>query len=184
MLRLIEVAVSASTVTLQVAEALPLLTFIVAVPGAMAVTTPVAETVATPSLSDDQVRVLSVVFVGDTVAVKVVVAPTFMVISSTLRVTEVEVMGFTVTLQVAVLLPFLTVIVAVPGAMAVTTPVVDTVATLSLSDDHVRVLSVVFAGDTVPVSVEVAPTSSVNASSLRVRLVDTTGVTVTSQVPV
>ena len=58
--------------------------------------------------------------------------------------------GFTVTLQVAVL-PFtvFTVIVAVPTALAVTLPVLLTVAALLLLVDHVQVLSLAFAGITV-----------------------------------
>ena len=72
-----------------------------------------------------------------------------------LRLTPVTVMGLTVTAQVAVLLPsvVLTVIVAVPTAMAVTTPEVETVATDVLLEVHVTDLSVAFDGLTVAVRV-------------------------------
>jgi hypothetical protein len=65
----------------------------------------------------------------------------------------------TVTVQVAVCPPSLvvTVIVAVPGDTAVTLPFPSTVATDPFDDDHVTVLSVASAGDTVAVRVRVAP---------------------------
>ena len=50
-----------------------------------------------------------------------------------------------------------TVIVALPAAFAVTTPEVDTVATLVLFDDQVTDLSVALDGVTVAVSVRVVP---------------------------
>ena len=60
-------------------------------------------------------------------------------------------------MHVAVLFPsaVLTVIVAVPGLIAVTTPVCDTVATLGLSLDQVISLFVAFAGEIVAVKVDV-----------------------------
>ena len=70
----------------------------------------------------------------------------------------------TVTVHVAVLLvsPFaFAVIVAVPAAIPVTTPVADTVATAVLLDDHVTVLSVALDGDTVAVSGSVCPAVTV-----------------------
>ena len=48
-----------------------------------------------------------------------------------------------------------TVITAVPGATAVTTPVLETVATLELLDDHKTLLSVAFSGKTDATSVSV-----------------------------
>ena len=51
-----------------------------------------------------------------------------------------------------------TVMVAVPAAFAVTTPLEDTVATEVLLDDHVTDLSVAFDGNTVAVKVSVSPT--------------------------
>ena len=58
--------------------------------------------------------------------------------------------SFTVTLQVAVLpLTVFTVITAVPTALAVTLPVLLTVATLLLLVDQVQVLFLAFAGKTV-----------------------------------
>ena len=50
------------------------------------------------------------------------------------------------TLQVAVALPQVAVILAMPTDTAVTVPSEDTVATASLSDFHVTVLSVVLSG--------------------------------------
>lgn len=66
----------------------------------------------------------------------------------------------TVTEQVAFLPPSLvvTVIVADPADLAVTTPEEDTVATDVLLDDHVTDLSVALDGVTVAVSVWVSPT--------------------------
>ena len=52
----------------------------------------------------------------------------------------------------------ITVIVAVPAAFAVTTPLEDTVATVVLLEDHVTDLSVAFVGNTVAVKVSVSPT--------------------------
>ena len=68
--------------------------------------------------------------------------------------------AWTVTEHVAVLDPsvVVTVIVAVPAALAVTTPLEDTVATEVLLDDHVTDLSVAFDGNTVAVKVSVSPT--------------------------
>ena len=93
-------------------------------------------------------------------------------------------MGFaapTVTVQVAVLssltssvpLVAVTVIVAVPTATAVTTPS-ETVATLSLSLNHVTVLSVASSGLTVAASFSVSPTVSVVEVLLRVTSVTAT----------
>ena len=50
-----------------------------------------------------------------------------------------------------------TVIVALPAALAVTTPEEDTLATLVLFDDQVTDLSVALDGVTVAVSVRVVP---------------------------
>ena len=63
--------------------------------------------------------------------------------------------ALTVTVQVAVLPPsvVVTVIVAVPAFFAVTTPEVETAATVVLLDDQVTDLSDAFDGFTVAVSV-------------------------------
>ena len=62
----------------------------------------------------------------------------------------------TVTVQEADLLPAVAVMVAVPGATAVTLPLLSTVATDSLFEVHVTV-SVVSEGSTVATSVSVLP---------------------------
>ena len=67
--------------------------------------------------------------------------------------------SYTVTVQVAVFVPsaVVTVMTAVPGATAVTTPF-STVATLGLLLVQVTVLSVALSGATVAVRVSVSPT--------------------------
>ena len=129
-------------------------TVIVALPPAFAVTTPVAETVATEVLLEDQVTDLSVASDGETVAVRVRLSPATMVKDIWSRLTPVTGMT-TVTLQVAVLPPSLvvTVIVVVPAAFAVTTPVDETVATDVLPEDQATDLSDALDGETVAVSV-------------------------------
>ena len=88
-------------------------------------------------------------------------------------------------MQVAVFPPSLvvTVIAAEPAAFAVTTPVLDTVATEVLFEDQVTVLSVALDGDTVAKRVWVSPTFIVN--DVLFRLTPVTGiaaaVTVTTQ---
>ena len=82
------------------------------------------------------------------------------------------------TLQVAVALPQVAVILAVPTDTAVTVPSEDTVATASLSDFHVTVLSVVLSGSTVTVSFSLCPTSSDILVALMLRIVASTGFTV------
>ena len=62
----------------------------------------------------------------------------------------------TVTVQVAVLSPAFAVMVAVPGATAVTLPVLSTVATDYLLEVHTTV-SVVSVGSTVAIRVSVLP---------------------------
>ena len=58
--------------------------------------------------------------------------------------------AFTLTVQVAVLFPsaVFTVIVAVPAAFAVISPVAETVATLEFEEEYVTALFVAFAGAT------------------------------------
>ena len=116
------------TVTEQVAVLLPsaVLTVIVAEAAAWAVTIPPVETVATDGLLDAQETPLLVALLGDTEAYNLDVCPTVNdndVGDTDTPVTEI-VAFFTVTEHVAVLLPsaVLTVIIAVPEAMAVTVP--------------------------------------------------------------
>ena len=149
------------TVTEQVAFLLPssVVTVIVAVPAFFAVTTPEVETVATVVLLEDQVTFLFVALDGDTVAVSVCVWPSTKVRLVWFKLTPVTgtVAALTVTEQVAFLLPssVVTVIVAVPAFFAVTTPEVETVATVVLLEDQVTFLFVALEGDTVAVRVYV-----------------------------
>ena len=180
------------TVTVQVAVLPPslVLTVIVAVPAAFAVTTPEEETVATDALLEDQVTDLSVAFEGVIVADKVWVSPTVMVIDVLFKLTPVTdtFAAVTVTVQVAVLPPSLvfTVIVAVPAAFAVTTPEEETVATEVLLEDQVTDLSVAFEGVIVADKVWVSPTVMDMDVLLRLTPVTETlaAVTVTVQVAV
>ena len=148
-----------STVTVHVAVLPPstVVTVMVAVPFAFAVTTPFA-TVATAVLLLLHVTALFAALSGATVATSVAVSPAAS--SSTafvFRVTPVTATGIsTVTSHVAVLPPstVVTVMVAVPFAFAVTTPFA-TVATAGLLLSHVTALFVAFAGATVAASVTV-----------------------------
>ncbi|MPM66853.1 hypothetical protein SDC9_113765 [bioreactor metagenome] len=90
----------------------------------------------------------------------------------------------TVTAQVAVFPPsvVVTVMVAVPGATAVTRPFASTVATLSLSLRHVTAFSVAPAGATVAISVFVSPATRAAVVSFSVTPVTGTGFTFTSMV--
>ena len=172
------------TVTEHVAVLLPsfVLTVIVAVPDATAVTFPEELTVATLVLLLLQLTFLFVAFDGVTVAVSVSVAFGANVSVVLFRLTPVT-GTVTVTAQVAVLLPsaVVTVIVAVPAAPAVTFPAVETVATLVLLLLQVTFLFVALLGEIVAVSVSVA--FGANVSVVLFRLTPVTGMfTVTAQV--
>ena len=151
--------VAVETVTEQVAFLPPSLvvTVIVAVPAALAVTTPKDETVATEVLLDDQDTALFVALEGVMVADNVWISPTVMdndVLSKLTPVTETVAL-LIVTVHFAVFPPslVLTVIVADPAAIAVTKPEDETVATEVLFDDQVTDLFVAFEGETVAVKV-------------------------------
>ena len=143
----------ALTVTAQVAFLLPsaVVTVIVALPAALAVTTPEAETVATSVLLDDQVTSLFVAFSGVTVAVSVAVSPSVRVNEVLSRLTPVTetVFALTVTTQSAVLPPssVVTRMVASPAATAVTVPFSSTVATAVFKDFHVTVFTDAVEGE-------------------------------------
>ena len=164
----------ALTVTVHVAVLLPsfVLTVIVAVPGVFAVTTPEDETVATVVLFEVQVTDLSVALLGETVAVSVWVSPSVIFKDVLSRLTPVTAITFalTVTVHIADFPPsfVFTVIVALPSDFAMTTPVEETIATDSLSEDHVTDLSVAFSGDTVAVKDCVSPSVSVSSDLSRV----------------
>ena len=105
----------------------------VAVPAALADTTPEEETVTTEGSLDDQEKDLSVASSGETVAFIVSETPTAKYRLSLSRLTAATEI-FTRTSQVAVLFPAITVIVVVPSARAVTCPDSDTEATRGVND--------------------------------------------------
>ena len=113
--------VAALTVTVQVAFLFPsaVVTVMVAVPAATAVTLPFESTFATLVLLELQLTFLLVAFSGFTVAVKVSVLPTVSSVAVLFRATPgtATVEAVTVTVQVAVLLP--SVVVAVIVAVIV-----------------------------------------------------------------
>jgi len=156
----------ALTVTVQVAVLLPsaVVTVMVAVPTALAVTFPLPSTVATLVLLELHVTFWLVALDGSIIGERVSSPPTarvMLVLFSDTPVTGIGV-AFTVTVQVAVLFPsaVVTVIVAVPTAMAVTVPLV-TVAAAVLLELHVTALFVALLGATVGISVSVPPTARV-----------------------
>lgn len=158
---------------------------IVVTPLAMPVTRPVDDTLATLVLALDHVtgelEVISTPAASRTSGVNACVAPTPSDADSGVMV---SVAGTPCTLNVAVpRIPLLVcaVMVAVPGATAVTTPACDTVATVAAEVVHVSagvgVMMTAAASRTVGVSVCVAPTFSVVASGASVTLVGTAATT-------
>jgi hypothetical protein len=132
----------------------------VAEPVATPVITPLALTVALLVSEDDQTTVLSVAFVGSTVATNCVVAPTPTVATVLFKITlDTAIVPVIVRAQVAVLLPsaVIAVIVAEPADKAVTMPEESTVARKVLEEDHDTVLFVALVGATVAVSCRVSP---------------------------
>lgn len=149
------------TVTAQVADLLPAVAVIVAEPPATAVTLPFASTVATASLLLFQVTVLSVALEGDTVAVRVSVAPFVKDSVCLFKVTLDTSIALTETVHCAVLPPssVVTVIVAVPTPCAVTCPLASTDATDVLLLLQETFLLPALSGLTVATSVSVCPGS-------------------------
>ena len=178
------------TVTVSVfVSSVDVVTVIVAVPIATAVTSPFA-TVAISVLSLAQVTSLFVAVVGVTVAIKVLSAPTNKESSSLSRVTPVaatvNLVTVTVTVSVFVLsVDVVTVIVAVPTATAVTSPFA-TVAILGLSLSYLTSLFVAVVGVTVAIKVLSAPTFKESPSLSRftpvTAMIDSVTVTVTVSV--
>ena len=161
------------TVTVQSAVfPFELVAVITAVPTLLAVIVPSSDTVATASLLLLQLMLLlSVVFSGRTVATSVVESPSVSVALLLSRCTSVIGISFllTVTVHPAVF-PFVlvAVITAVPALLAVIVPSSDTVATASLLLLQLMLLlSVVFSGRTVAVSLCVFPSIIPTALSLR-----------------
>ena len=151
-----------TTVTLQVAVFSPIFAVIVASPGFTAVIFP-SSTVATISSEEVHATALSsVVSAGWYVTIRVSSWPTCSSVCVLFR--EIDSSGFgtgtTVTLQVAVFLPTVAVIVAVPGFTAVMVPPF-TVATVLSEEVHATALSsVVSAGWYVTIRVSSWPTCS------------------------
>ena len=124
------------------ADLSPALAVMVAEPTLMAVTTPLS-TVATLESEVLQVTVLSVASTGLTVAVRVTVSPALscaLVLSSSTELTSTTFL-LTVIVQVPDFPPAEAVIVDMPSAMAVTSPVLDTVAADCLEEAQDTVLS-------------------------------------------
>ena len=164
------------TVTAQVAVLPPsaVVTVMVALPFATAVTLPVWSTVATLGALELQLTVWFVAVDGCTVAVRFRVAPGFSVRVVGFRETPVTGVR-TVTAQVAVWPPsvVLTVMVALPFATAVTTPFASTLATPSSLEVQLTVWFVAVAGCTVAVRLPVPPGFSVRV--VGATLTDVTG---------
>ena len=169
----------AATETMQEAEnELLVMTVILACPGMMAVTFPFWSTVATSTLLELQVRVLSVASDGSMVADRVAVSPSTSSIEVLSRVTPVALITFllTVTSQEAVWLPsfVVTVTVALPAFIAETLTVgalpvwsMEAMPASEVLQD--TLLSEAFSGSMVAVRVALSP-------SVRVR-VDLSSVT-------
>src|SRR6478672_25505 len=116
-----------------------------AVPGATAVTTPVADTVATTVLLEPHVTTRSVTTLPTlslTVGVRANVCVTNMLLVGGDTATVPTGIFVTVTVAVPLLPSLVAVIVAVPGATPVTTPADVTVATAALLDVQVMTRSV------------------------------------------
>ena len=180
---------AAVTVTVQLAVLPPsaVVTVMVAVPGATAVTLPFSSTVAIfPSLVVHFTALLAALL-GATVAVRVSLPPAVRAKVFLFSVTPVTGMPETVTLQLAVLPPssVVAVMVAVPAATAVTLPFSSTVAIFWSLVVHFTALLVAFSGATVAVRVSVLPTVRDNSVLFRVTPVTGTWETApTDSVPV
>ena len=165
---------------------------IVAVPADTAVTLPLSLTVATSGSSLLQLTFGLVASSGSTVAVRVVLSPSFSSSVSSLKVTPVtstvtgsgsvgdgEGLGsasVTVTSQIASKFPssVSTVIVAVPADTAVTLPLSLTVATSGSSLLQLTFGLVASSGSTVAVRVALSPSFNSSVSSLKVTPVTST----------
>jgi hypothetical protein len=129
-----------STVTADVAVNDPEVAVTVAVPSATEVTSPADETVATDAADVVQVTGapgMTVPPASLTVAVSVAVSATETKVSEDALSSMVDATWLTMTDAVALPSPEVAVIVAVPSATAVTSPVDETVATPSSDEDHV-----------------------------------------------
>jgi len=182
--------VNAVTVIALVAvnEPSAVVTVTAAVPDATAVTRPVAFTVAIVVSLDAHVTALLEALAGTTAAVSCCVAPTATLAEAGVTVTPVTEIAIPVTViaLVAVNEPsaVVTVIVASPGATAVTRPVALTVAIAVLLDAHVTALLEASAGIVAAVSCCVAPTATLAVGGDTVTPVTGIGATVSTIVTV
>jgi hypothetical protein len=168
------VLVPLETLTAQVAVLFPskVVTVMVALPAETALTVP-PDTLATALLLLLHDTFLLVALEGETVALRVSLAPTVIDRLDRLRLTPVTATVLlppvTVTEQVAVLLPsvVVTVTVAVPADIPITSPVDDTEATTELLLLHNTTLFAASAGATVAVKVSMPPTVRESEALLR-----------------
>jgi hypothetical protein len=177
------------TVIDAVPDADPLVAVIVAAPAPSAVTTPVGETVATADALVLQVTgrpVSTLPPASLSVAVRGVVSPTTKLDDAGVTATVATAAAVTVTLAVPDAAPLVAVIVAVPGATAVTTPVVDTVATVNALEFHVTarpVSTLPAASFSVAVNGAVLPTTMLALLGARVTVATGARATLTVAVP-
>jgi len=149
------------------------------------VTTPLFEIVATPVLSELQMMVRPVSTLPSTsrrIADACVACASVIVLELSVTVTDATGTGDTVTEAVPLWPSLIAVIVAVPGDIAVTSPVDETVAIASLLEDHVtsRESTVPWASVKVTLSCSVPPCTTVALDGLRAT--DATGACVTVSV--
>lgn len=162
---------------------------IVTFPVSTDVTTPLEFTVALAVLLELQPtgRVTVLPFMSFTVAVSVVDWPTIIVVGEGVTVTLPTGASVTFTVDVPLLPSLVAVIVTVPAATPVTTPVEETVATPGLLVDHATtrpVSTLPLASLTVAVSVTVAPTNTAAGDGVTVTLATVMIDTLTGAVPV
>ena len=180
---------AAETVSAALPDFASLVAVIVAVPGETAVATPLPDTVATAVLLDAQVTARSVTttpLASFTTAVNDVVCPTVAEAVAGCTTTLPTGTGVTATVDVPVFPSAVALIVAEPGARAVTTPVVETLATAVLLEVQVTgrsVTTVPLASFTVIDNAAVSPTCRLAVGGCIVTLATGTLVTVTAALP-
>jgi len=158
-------------------------------PIAAPVTTPALDTVAIDVLLDAHVTtrpVRTVPLASAVVAVSVPVCPTMIELVGGATLTVATGAGVTVTLDVPDFVSLVAVIVVVPGATPVTTPVADTVAAAVLLDVHVTTRSVTtvpLTSFTVATSVVVWPAMTLAVGGATVTLPTAVLVAVTVELP-
>jgi hypothetical protein len=159
-------------------------------PAPIPVTRPVPDTVATPVLSEDQTMtrpVNTLLFASRVVAVACVVWPIWIGDAASDKLTEATGIGVTVSVALPVWPPLAAVMWAVPTANAATTPPLDTVATVVLSEVHVTmrpVSTLLAASRNVALACAFCPTFMVLGESATLTLATGTWDTVIEEVPV